>query len=254
MFVSVAPSIAFPLTLGGDWRPRGLGQSESTMTEAEQVGGAISSATIGTLVATSAIAGPVGLAIGAGIALVTTLINALGIGQGCGKTCIETSQWANQAEPLLLQNIQAYFAQPAPRSQSSQAAAIANFMTVWNNLTQLCTQPNLGTAGQDCISDRQAGACKWNQTATSPLLAFTQYGEPGPGACWNWWSGYHDPIANDPDVVEDSSSALANGAADITASVVSGANTLASDIGLPSGSGTWLLLAAALVVGVMVIS
>lgn len=230
-----------------DCECEGFGASTpSTATEATAVGGAVGSSTVATLVATGAVAGPVGAAIGAGIGLVATLISALGIGQGCGQTCIETSQWANQAEPLLLQNIQAYFAQPAPRSQSSQAAAIANFMTVWNNLVTLCTQPNLGTAGQNCISDRQSGACTWKQTTTSPLLAFTQYGEPAPGSCWNWWSGYHDPIANDPDVVPDAQSALAQGEADTSASVVSGGSS--SSLMLPV-----ILIGAALVVAGMVL-
>jgi hypothetical protein len=28
-------------------------------------------------------------------------------------------------------------------------------------------------------------------------------GEPVIGACWNWHNGYRDPIANDPNVVDD---------------------------------------------------
>jgi hypothetical protein len=225
----------------------GLGTTSPTATqEGTAIGGAVGSTTVATLVATGAVAGPVGAAIGAGIALVATLIDALGIGKGCGQTCIETSQWANQAEPLLLQNIQAYFAQPAPRSLSSQQAALANFQTVWNNLVTLCTQPNLGTAGQNCIADRQQGACKWKQTSTSPLLAYTQYGEPATGQCWNWWSGYHDPIANDPDVVADSQSALAQGAADTSASVL-------SSLGISSSYAVPALIAAAVVVAWLVL-
>lgn len=221
----------------------GLGASTpSTATEATAVGGAVGSSLIATLTATGAIAGPVGAAIGAGIALVATLINQLGIGQGCGQTCIETSQWANQAEPLLLQNIQAYFAQPAPRSLSSQQAALQNFDTVWANLTKLCTQPNLGTAGLNCIADRQSGACKWKQSSTSPLLAFAQYGEPAPGACWNWWSGYRDPIANDPDVVADSASGIAQGAVDTSAAVVGSA---LSSLGISSSLAIPVLIGAA---------
>ena len=185
----------------------GLGQ-------AEQAVGAVSS--IGSPIATAAAAPAVGAAlgvstslavpiIGAAIAGVTTLITALIQNSGCGVTCVETSQWANQAEPLLQQNIQAYFSQPAPRSQSSQTAALANFDNVWAKLQQLCGQSGTGNAGVRCISDRQEGACTWKQTSTSPLLQYP--GEPQPGACWNWFNGYRDPIANDPDVTSDDQAA-----------------------------------------------
>jgi hypothetical protein len=156
---------------------------------------------VGTAVA-STVAGPI---IGAAVGIVTGLITQLLAQTGCGVTCVETSQWANQAEPLLQQNIQAYFSQPAPRSQSSQAAALANFDNVWAKLQQLCGQSGTGNAGVRCISDRQEGACTWKQTSTSPLLSYP--GEPQPGACWNWFNGYRDPIANDPDVTSDDQAA-----------------------------------------------
>jgi len=199
--------------------PIGLGD-QSTAQEGVAIGGAVGSSAVAIAAAYGSIAGPVGAAIGAGIALVSTLVSSLIKNSGCGITCVETSQWANQAEPLLRQNIQAYFAQPAPRSLSSQQAALANFDAIWNTLVQQCSQSGTGTAGQRCISDRQAGACTWKQTTTSPLLSIP--GEPQPGSCWNWYSGYRDPISNDPDIAEDSQSALAQGAPDTSASVVSG--------------------------------
>lgn len=119
------------------------------------------------------------------------------LNSGCGQTCVVTSQWANQAEPLLLQNIQTYFNLPT-RTTLDQQSALNVFDAVWGGLVQRCSQQGLGTAGQNCIADRQRGACKWKQTSTSPLLKFP--GEPQPGECWNWFSGYRDPIANDPNV------------------------------------------------------
>lgn len=220
----------------------GLGASTTQL--ATSIGAAAGSSAIAIGVATGAIAGPVGAIIGAGIGLVTTLISTLIANSGCGITCVETSQWANQAEPLLLQNIQAYFAQPAPRSLSSQVQALANFDAIWNTLRQQCSQPGTGTAGQRCISDRQAGACTWRQSASSPLLAFVRYGEPNTGECWNWDSGYRAPIANDPDVAEDSASAIAQGVADTSASVVSGG---LSSLGVP------LLIGAAVLAAWMVL-
>jgi len=136
--------------------------------------------------------------IGAAIAGVATLAEILIKNSGCGITCVETSQWANQAEPVLSQNILAYFSQPAPRSRDQQTAALNIFDTTWARLQQVCGQPGTGNAGKRCISDRQAGACTWKQRADSPLLNVP--GEPQPGACWNWFSGYRDPIANDSQV------------------------------------------------------
>lgn len=218
----------------------GLGDLQ-TDQQLVSVGAAVGSSAVAIGAATGAIAGPVGAIIGAGIGLVTTLVSALIKNSGCGITCVETSQWANQAEPLLLQNIQAYFAQPAPRSQSSQAQALANFDAIWNTLKQQCSQPGTGTAGQRCISDRQAGACIWKQSTSSPLLAFTQYGEPAPGECWNWFSGYRSPIESDPDVAEDSSSALAQGAVDTTASVLSSVG-ISSSLAIPIMIGLAVLI------------
>jgi hypothetical protein len=208
-------------------RVKGLGQSAS------QIGS--SAASIGGSAATVPIAGAVGVAVpivGAAIAGVTLAITALIQNSGCGVTCVEASQWANQAEPLLNQNITAYFSQPAPRSQSSQAAALANFDAVWAKLQQLCGQPGTGNAGVRCISDRQSGACTWKQSSTSSLLAFP--GEPQPGACWNWFSGYRDPIANDPDVVSDAQAA--------SSSATSALSTIAPSL---SSIPTWAWLAAA---------
>ncbi len=174
--------------------------------------------------------------IGAAIAAITVIATILIQNSGCGQTCIETSQWANQAEQILEQNIQAYFSNPAPRTQSVQNAALANFLAVMTRLDQMCSDPSTGDAGKRCISDRQAGACTWKQSATSVLLNYP--GEPQPGECFNWVNGYHDPIANDPDVVQDPAS---------NATLVSGA-TNSSSTSSTSSNMVYLLGAATLVV------
>lgn len=146
--------------------------------------------------------------VGAAIVGVTILAALLIKNSGCGQTCIETSGWANQAEPLLQKNIAAYFSIAAPRSQSQQNAALANFDAIWATLYNMCSNTSTGDAGKRCISDRQAGACKWNATADSPWP-----GGPAAGACWNWFNAYRDPIASDPNVVADSVSSVVTGAA-----------------------------------------
>lgn len=220
MYMAVAPDISFPLSLDPWGNPRGLGDGSLILGMT-----------------------PAGL-ISSGLSIVNTAIGLI-MNSGCGVTCVETSDWANQAENLLKQNISAYFKLPAPRSASDQAAALANFDTIWSGLQQRCNQPNTGTAGIRCISDREAGSCQWKQTADSPLLAYP--GEPQPGDCWNWFSGYRDPIANDPDV--SSTPAISSA----LTTVQSDAQSIATSVGLSQGSGTWLLLGAAAIGAVVLV-
>jgi hypothetical protein len=57
------------------------------------------------------------------------------------------------------------------------------------------------------------------------------------GECWNWFNGYRDPIANDPNVVADA----------VAPSVSGTVATLESDLGISSSSAVPLLLVAGLV-------
>jgi hypothetical protein len=123
------------------------------------------------------ITGPIGLAIGAGITAITTLLASFGVGSGCGQSCIQASNDANQIEQAMKANLAAFQA-----GQITQAEALQNFDGLWQQLSQACGQIG-GGAGSNCIADRQAGACKWKDSS---------------GACWNWFSGYRDPIANAP--------------------------------------------------------
>jgi hypothetical protein len=98
-----------------------------------------------------------------------------------------TTGWVNQIEADVMKpNLAAWQAlTPAQKTSNQQAAALQIFMLGWNQVVQLCSNIQLGSAGTSCIADRQNGACKWKDAS---------------GKCWNWWSGYHDPIANDPAV------------------------------------------------------
>jgi hypothetical protein len=189
-------------------------------------------------VATGAIGGPVGIAIGAGIALAGLAIQAI-MNSGCGQTCIVSTQFANQANDALQKNIAAYFAIPAPRPLSAQRAALANFDQLWNWLGQQCSNAQLGAAGQRCITDRQQGACTWHQSADT----VPPWGTPAAGACWNWFNGYRDPIANDPNVYDDSQVLLSSSASGSLPSVNVGG--LAISPAMIAGA---LLLLAAVVI------
>jgi len=175
----------------------GMGQHPTATQVVGGAGAAAGSIVPAWLVAAGSVGGPVGAIIGAGIMGVTMAIEAI-INSGCGQTCVVTSQWANQAEKLLQQNIQAYFAINPPRPKSLQQQATQNFQTIWNTLVQQCSQPGLGTAGKNCIADRADGGCKWKAGAPS------YPGQPSPGSCWNWWNGYYYPIATDTQTYDDS--------------------------------------------------
>jgi hypothetical protein len=181
--------------------------------------------------------------IGAGLAIASVLAQYIIANSGCGQTCIQTSQWANQAANALQQVLDGYFAQPAPRAKSAQQLALASFDQIWAKLVQLCGDPQWGDAGKRCISDRQRGACVWKQ-AYAPVYP----GEPAIGQCWNWFNGYRDPIANDTDVVDDSALATVNQVGSDVAGVVSQAGAALSSASplLLVGGG---LLALALLTG-----
>jgi hypothetical protein len=174
----------------------------------QQIAGAVGSAgtsVISTMVLLGSISGPVGAAaagiIAAGVALFNVLESAF---SGCGQTCVAATTVVNQLEPLLQQNIDAYMSSPT-HYYSMQQQALANFDTTWNRVVAGCSSPALGDAGVRCITDRQAGACKYK---TSPggwsNGVYTKPGQANSGStCWNWFVGYRDPIANDPTVVPD---------------------------------------------------
>ena len=194
------------------------------------------------------VGGPVGYAIAQAIAQIGVLL--ANVFSGCGETCVEATQIANQCEPLLLQNLQTYMNAPVHYA-SLQAAALNNFQMTWAALQNACSQPALQSAGAACISDRQAGACHYQ---TSPGgwqgTTYVYPGAQGSGStCWNWFVGYHDPIANDPTVVPDpvaGSSAVSS----VLSSV--GISPSTTFFGLPLGDlliGGALLWAASMLVG-----
>jgi hypothetical protein len=149
--------------------------------------------------------------------LITEFLGQMGVGSGCGQTCVLSTQYANQAEALLQQNIETYFAIPAPRPLSARTAALANCQTLWSDFKQQCNNPALGSQGKTAISERQAGSCAWKQPASS----VPPWGTPAAGQCWNWDAGYRAPIANDTNVYDDSATAAVNAAGTAAFSAVS---------------------------------
>ena len=134
-------------------------------------------------------------AISAGVSIATSLL----VGpikkliSGCGPSCVMASGYAQDSQTVLYDNLKKYMALPKPRAASVQAAFLNNFDTLWNHFETQCAAVG-GTPGANCIGDRQSGACKYQAN----------------GACWNWFVGFRDPIANDVDVVADSAATTAS--------------------------------------------
>jgi hypothetical protein len=153
-----------------------LGSAASATTQAVAAGGTV--ATIGAQSGwwLSASAVPV---IGAAVAGVTLGLQLLFNRKGPKQKRI-TTEIVNELEPHLKANLDAYFA--GPRTRASQAAAVKNFDDAWAWLTsaQACGNPDLGNPGKACIADRARGGK------------------------WDWFAYYRDPIANDPQVQDDS--------------------------------------------------
>jgi len=145
---------------------------------------------------------------------------------GCGQTCIQSSQYANQAENILNSIKSQYFATPTPRAQSFQQSTLTQIQQIFTWLQQMCSNPALGAAGQRCISERlvQGGTAPWCPN-------------PGNTGC-DWITNYYQPIANDPNVLPDAQLG-------ITSPI--GAATASSVNYLP------LLVIAAVVVGAMLL-
>jgi hypothetical protein len=239
-----------PLRGSREWAP-GLGQSSGQLaSEAASYAGTAASTTASILALTGTISATAGALTG-GIAAVAVVLTELliKIFSGCGQTCTLTSDEANQIGAALTQNLVAYF--QSGHTQAEQAAALANFDNTWAQLVQYCGNPSFGSAGQNCISDRQQGACHyktspggWQQTNDVPTPAsgqgapvvipasqcngqqwvYVYPGAEGSGStCWNWYVGLRDPIANDPCVI-------ANSASPSTAASVTGTGTVSDDI------------------------
>lgn len=249
-----APALPYPYRFG-------LGQQTQQPpgpTTAQSVGSAAAGAAAGTsqILAGNPVAGAGTMLLGAApltgpaapfVAIAgaaAEILGAIGIGRGCGQTCIKASEYANKAGDLMAQNMNAYLALPAPRAASIQATALSIFDQLWAGLVQACSDPSLSDAGVRCITDRQQGACKWKASpggwhqGADGSWSFTPWGPSGSGSsCWNWFIGMRDPISQDPMVVADAQSAQATQLQASTSGVA----------GTVTGSGSGALLLGALV-------
>jgi hypothetical protein len=110
---------------------------------------------------------------------------------------------------------------PADKTDVNQQAGESNFNAGWSQVLTLCSPPALGSAGTNCIADRERGGK------------------------FDWFSAYFDPIANDPQVAINDAAVASNPLSSIDSAVSS---LLPSTTSLSS----WLPLAAILGIALMV--
>lgn len=224
-------------------RGRGLGLTEQQIGSIATTGASTGASIATALAIGGAAGGPIGAAVGAAVGIIGTLITNL-FQPNVQK--IQASNDANQIEPILQQNVANWFSIPTnQRYASVQAAALNVFNQAWAQYVSLVT-PLLNKA-PNSITDRQQGACHFH-TAQPCGWQGNTFVSCGPnvsngGYCWNWWVGYHDPIANDPNVQPDSAASSASSSSSSAAGDVSVAGVSISPY-LLVGAG---LLALALV-------
>lgn len=223
-------------------------QTGETIASIAATGIATTTSILGALGSTMTVLGLALPVVGTAIAaLVAVGIAVANIFKGCGQTCVAATNIANQADSILAQNVDAYTSSPI-RYVSMQQAALNTFDTTWAAMQQACNQPSLAAAGQRCITDRQQGACTWKASpgGWNADGSYTPWGPAGSGtACWNWFVGMRDPIANDPFVKPDPTSASVS---DGSATTATGSAVSATS---PDYSG--LLIAAALIAAVVLL-
>jgi hypothetical protein len=227
----------------------GMGQSTSgTISQVASGAGTAVGATSGLLVAAGVLqAVPIAGQIAGAVLAITAVVAQFF--KGCGSSCTLTTAEVNQVEPYMQQNLQQYLA--APVSAATQQEALNNFNQLWQGVVNYCSQPSMAKAGQNCISDRQSGSCAYKTTPggwqqTNGVWTYVYPGANGSGStCWNWFVGYHDPIANDPRVAEAASAPSSVSAGSPVASVESAVSAITG--GLPG----WLIPAALIGAGLL---
>lgn len=123
----------------------------------------------------------------------------------------------NKLASLLQDNVNAYLA--GPGTCADQAAALAAYQSgvEWLQGPSGCGAPNLGSAGNRCISDRFGDSAKWP-----------------------WKSYYYDPIANDPRAAGCASNTLINNPNAGVESAVSNLNNFASGSNVMTSPGEFV--------------
>jgi hypothetical protein len=177
------------------------------------------------LLALSPATGPAAPFVAIAGALAAFATGVLGIGSGCGQTCVTATDYANYFGCVIQVNLNTYLALPTPRTPAQQAAALAVYDQAWAWLEQACGAVK-GSAGSNCLSQRAAGG-KYDST------------------------GYRNVIANDPCVCEDPAPVdSVTGAATTAAGAVSSAVNAVSSVFSSVTGGSSMLVPLLVIAGI----
>lgn len=152
---------------------------------AHVTGSAIAGSIAGGLAVVAPFTGPAAPFLMAAAAMVAPIASLF---KGCGQTCTQATDIANQAEVALRQLRDAYLALPV-HWRSAQVQTLSYMDQIFEQMRAACSNPALGAAGQRCISERlvRGGSAPWCPTGTG---------------C-DWISSLRDPVANDSAVQPD---------------------------------------------------
>jgi len=177
---SCPSTIPSPYAVGGQCvAPSGSGSPGGTVSQKvgayASAGGSIAAG----ILELSPVTGPAAPFVALAGALVA-LATGMGIGHGCGSSCIEATDVVNYAECVMALNLQTYLGLPCPRSAVANAAALQVYNSAWAYIVQSCTAIG-GTGGsqQNCIAPRNRGGK------------------------YDYFASFYDPIANDTCVSAD---------------------------------------------------
>jgi len=191
VIVRVSPQPVFCGLGAVDWGAAltaGAASGATTAVRSDKVTGAFVGAG-STIMALAPATGPAAPFVAAAGAIVSTMGQFF---KGCGQTCVLASEAANKHGEAIQQIKSAYWALPTPRPRSAQLAALAAIDQVNQMLYQTCSDPGLADAGKRCISERlvEGGTAPWCPTPTHT-------------GC-DTITTVRNPIANDPNVYDDS--------------------------------------------------
>jgi hypothetical protein len=202
-------------------RARGLGDLQTSQTDYQlasigvQAAGAAAAAAISTgAIAASTVWIPI---IGPMVAAAT-----LGLGlifnRKSARQKVAATQDANAAEDKLKQLVQGYLDGPRTKVRQAWALSVVDQTFAWLQSQDGCGNPDLGEAGQRCINERIG---------------------PAPRR-FDWIAWYRDPIANDPQVIDDP---VVNEANSLLPNLTQGQLDLVHKYWLPAALGLVALLA-----------
>jgi hypothetical protein len=124
-------------------------------------------AAIGSSAAVIPVVGPI-------IAGVTQILGALGVGNGCGQSCITATQYANAAQSAMETNLNAAqqtVSENGCLTPDEVTTLVNNYNTIWSQMVAGC-QTVPGAAGQNCVSERApTGKYNYQGAYLAPILA-----------------------------------------------------------------------------------